>query len=373
MRWYVTILLSICLVIPANAFAQKEDKDAPPPMVKVAEVQLRNANTPNKYVGHVEARTSINLRARVDGYLAQVNFEEGTFVEKGQRLYTIEQGPYQARVASAQAKVAQAEADVFKSQNRLKRLQSAQSQSVPQTDMDDAKAAVDMAKGRLQEAEANLQTARINLNYTTIEAPISGRVGKSFFKEGDLVDPSSGPLAEVVSMDPIRVQFSVNEREVGALHQAVNSADSKTKNGTLPLRLQFTDKTTYPHNGTMEFMDNKMDPDTGTISAWASFANPDGRLIPGEYVNVLLPSGPPQKRPSVPQVAVQQDSDGAFVFVVDDESTVRKRQITTGESVADAFIVNSGLSTGERVVVEGVQKVAPGKRVTVRNAEIKDN
>ena len=373
MRTAIAIALLASLLLPATGFTQPQGKNAPPPMVKVTPVQLRNANTPNRYVGHVEARTSVSLRARVDGYLAQVNFKEGAYVEKGQLLYTIEQGPYQARVDSAQAKVAQAEADVFKSQTRLKRLQAAQSQSVPQTDMDDAKAAVDMAKARLQEAKANLQTARINLNYTTIEAPISGRVGKSFFKEGDLVAPSSGPLAEVVSMDPIRVQFSVNEREVGALHQAVKSTGDKTKTGTAPLRLQFTDKTTYPHNGTMEFMDNKMDPDTGTIAAWASFANPEGRLIPGEYVNVVVPSGPPQQRPSVPQVAVQRDGDGAFVFVVDAKNTVRKRQITIGESVADTFIVTSGLSTGERVVTEGIQKVAPGKRVTIRNAEQKDN
>ena len=373
MRWYATILLSICLLIPTNAFAQGKRGDAPPPMVQVAEVQLQNANIPNKYVGHVEARTSVNLRARVDGYLAEVNFKEGAYVEKGQLLYTIEQGPYQARVSSAQAKVAQAEAELFKARTRLKRLQAAQSQSVPQTDMDDAKAAVDMAQGRLQEAQANLQTARIDLDYTTIESPLNGRIGKSFFKEGDLVAPSSGALAEVVSIDPIRVQFSVNEREVGTLHQALASAKVSTKNDPLPLRLQFTGKTTYPHNGTMEFMDNTMDPGTGTIAAWASFPNPDGRLIPGEYVNVLLPSGPPQQRPAVPQVAVQQDRDGAFVFVVDAEDKVHKRQITTGASVENDFIVTSGLSTGERVVVEGIQKVAPGKRVTIRNAEKKDN
>ncbi len=321
----------------------------------------------------MEAIVSIDLRARVEGYLEKVNFLEGSLVQEGQLLYVIEQPPYQARLASAQAKLAQAEADLFKTETRLRRLRSAQPESVPQTDLDDAKAAKDLARGKLLEAKANLELAEIDLDYTTIEAPLQGRIGKSFYKKGDLIGLSAGPLAEIVSMDPIRVVFSVSEKKIDLIQKAFIDTKDKADDPMLAVQIKFSDKSTYSQKGGIAFIDNRIDPDTGTIAVWARFDNPDGRLVPGEYVNVFVQTAQPDMQPAVPQVAMQRDRQGEFVFVVDQNNQVEKRRIQTGKIIGDKFIVRSGLGTGEKVIVQGIQKVVPGMRVKLSTEKEKEN
>lgn len=353
----------ICYAGPSN------DSNSPPPMVKVEEISLENANEPEKYIGHVEAIESVDLRARVEGYLQKVNFQEGSLVQEGQLLYVIEQFPYKARVDAAKAKVIQTEADLFKTENRLRRLRSAQPESVPQTELDDAKAAKGLSQGKLEEAKANLNMAQIDLDYTTIEAPIKGRIGKSFYKKGDLVSPSSGVLAEIVRIDPIRVVFSLREKEVDLMQKAIADAKSKTGKDHLEVQIKFQDQSIYEKKGRIDFIDNKMDPDTGTIAVWARFDNPKGRLIPGEYVNVFLQSAQPDMQPVVSQMAVQRDKQGDFVYVVAQNKQVEKRRIETGKSLENKFIVKSGLDKGESVIVQGIQKVSPGMRVKTETEE----
>ncbi|MGM0642981.1 MAG: efflux RND transporter periplasmic adaptor subunit [Thermodesulfobacteriota bacterium] len=374
MRVFASIMV-FCLILFPAADVPAEGKNAgqaPPPMVGTAQVAMKNADRPEKFVGHVEAVTSVNLQARVEGYIEKVNFEEGAFVKEGQLLYRIEQKPYKARVASAKAKKAQAEANLYKAETRLQRLQSARSESVPQTDLDDAKAVRDLAVAQLQEARANLELAEIDLGYTTVEAPIKGRVGKSFYKKGDLIQPSSGPLSEIVSMDPVRVVFSVSENRAGMIRKAFADADSPADKRFLTIRLRLADNTLYPEKGAIAFVDNRMDPDTGTIAVRAEFDNPDGLLVPGQYVRVLFSSVKPDMQPAVPQVAVQRDRNGAFVFVLDAENRVEKREIRTGKTAGEHFIVQSGLDREDTVIVRGLQKVRPGMSVKVENKHGKD-
>ncbi len=375
MRAFLSILLVYFTVYPAAGAAAPGDKGgkALSPLVKTAAVVMKDANRPEKYVGHVEAIESIDLQARVEGYLEKVNFKEGSFVEEGELLYVIEQPPYKARVESAEAKVIEAEADLFKAETRLRRLRSAQPESVPKTELDDAKAARDMARGRLEEARANLELARIDYDYTTVEAPISGRVGKSFFKKGDLVSPSSRPLAEIVSVNPIRVVFSVSEKQTGIIRKAFEDAENRSESDVLKVRLEFPDKTEYSRKGSIEFIDNRMDPDTGTIAVWAGFDNPKGRLVPGEYVNVFLQPAKPDMQPAVSQTAVQRDREGDFVFVVNKESRVEKRRIETGGLIENKFIVKKGLSKGENVIIQGIQKVSPGMKVKTSSEQKEDS
>lgn len=375
MRAFLSIVLVCSLMLPAAGSAAQGDqgKKAPPPLVEVETVTLRNANKPEKYVGHVEAIVSVDLQARVEGYLQKVNFREGAFVEEGQLLYVIEQPPYKARVASADARLTQARANLFKTETRLRRLRSAQPESVPQTDLDDAKAARDLARGQLEEARANLELAQIDLDYTTIEAPMDGRIGKSFYKKGDLVGPASKPLAEIVSVDPIRVVFSVSEKQVDIIQKAFIDAKSEEGKGGLKVHLEFPNKTEFAKTGRIAFIDNKMDPDTGTIAVWARFDNPAGRLVPGEYVNVFVRSAEPDMKPGVLQRAVQTDREGDFVYVVDEASRVEKRRIRTGPTLEDRFIIKSGLDKGERVIIQGLQKVRPGMKVQTRGSVGKED
>ncbi len=371
MRAFWPVLLIYCVMLPAVALAAPDDKgnSAPPPLVEVETVGLKNANRPEKYVGHVEAVVSVDLQARVEGYLQKVNFREGAFVREDQLLYVIEQPPYKARVASAEARVTQAKANLFKAESRLRRLRSAQPESVPQTDLDDARAARDLAKGQLEEAKANLELAEIDLDYTTIEAPMEGRIGKSFFKKGDVVSPSSRPLAEIVSVDPIRVVFSVSEKQTDIIQKAYTDATTPADKGTLNVHIKFPNQASYSQKGRIEFIDNKMDPDTGTIAVWARFDNPLGKLVPGEYVNVFLETTKPNMQPAISQIAVQRDREGNFVFVVDKNNQVEKRRIETGALIGNNFIVKAGLSEGERIIVQGLQKVSPGMSIKTRTNE----
>ncbi len=361
------------VLLPLLATAAPQQEQGPKPVVGVAAATLQDANLPKKYIGHVEAIESIDLRARVDGYLEQINFAEGSSVKKGQVLYIIEQAPYKARVAAAKASVAQAEADLFKTQTKLNRLRSAGAGSIPQTDMDDAKAAYDLAQARLLEAQANQQLAEINLGYTTIKAPLDGRIGKSFYKEGDLITSASGSMAEIVSVDPIRVLFSVNERQTDTIRKAAIDAGAPTAKPSLKIRISTTDGEEYPRTGRVEFIDNKMDTSTGTIAIWSIFDNPHEHLLPGAYVNVFLTPATPLMQISIPQGALQRDKDGAFVLVVDSNSKIEKRKIQTGKASGRDLFVTSGLTQGELVVYEGIQKVTPGTEVNIQLKENKDN
>lgn len=370
-----TFLVSctILALLPLAATAVPQQGQGPKPVVGVAAATLQDANLPKKYIGHVEALESIALKARVDGYLEQVNFAEGSVVKKGQVLYVIEQAPYIARVAAAKAIVAQADADLFKAQTKLKRLRTAGAGSVPQTDMDDAKAAYDLAQARLLEAQANQQLAEIDLGYTTMKAPLDGRIGKSFYKKGDLITSASGSMAEVVSIDPIRVLFSVSERQTETIRKAATDASKPVAEPSLEVRVSTTDGEEYPHTGRVEFIDNKMDSSTGTLAIWATFANPQGELLPGAYVNVFLTPATPVLQIAIPQAALQRDKEGAFVLVVDNNSKIEKRKVQAGKTSGRNLFVISGLTPGELVVYEGIQKVVPGAEVNIQLKENKDN
>lgn len=375
MRVFLSILLICSMMLPAAGLAAPSNKGekAPPPLVEVETVTLKDTNQPKKYIGHVEAIVSVDLQARVEGYLQKVNFQEGAFVEEGQLLYVIEQPPYNSRVASARARVTQAKANLFKTETRLRRLRSAHPESVPQTDLDDAKAARNLAQGQLEEALANLDLAQIDLDYTTIEAPMDGRIGKSFYKKGDLVSSASGPLAEIVSVDPIRVVFSVSEKQIDIIQKAFIDARTEKNKDVLKVRLKFPDRTEYAQDGRIAFIDNKMDPSTGTIAVWARFDNPNGRLVPGEYVNVFVRSAEPDMKFAIPRRAVQADRKGDFVYVVDDTNTVKKRWIHTGPVLENRFVVKSGLDEGERIIIQGLQKVQPDMKVQTRSTEDKED
>ncbi|WP_052464529.1 efflux RND transporter periplasmic adaptor subunit [Geoalkalibacter subterraneus] len=366
--------IALLLISSGTTHAAPQRGNGPKPVVGTMKVTERDANIPEKYIGHVEAVESIDLKARVSGYLEQVNFSEGSTVKKGQVLYVIEQAPYKAQVAAAKASLAAAEADLFKARTKLNRMRSAEAGSIPQTDMDDATAAYDLAQARVLEAQARQQIAEIDLGYTTIKSPLTGRIGKSYFKRGDLISSSSGSLlAEVVSIDPMRVLFSINERQGEIIRQAAQDAANKGEAPGLKIRIFTTSGSEYPHTGRVEFMDNKMDPSTGTIAIWAQFPNPEGHLVPGEYVDVALRPEEPRMELTIPQAALQRDRDGAFVFVVDKDSKIEKRRISVGVSIGKQIFVTSGLELGEQVVFEGIQKVTPGAEVDVQLKEDKDN
>lgn len=361
--WALGLAAFFCLGISPGYAAPPGPGREGPVTVGVVPVTVRDVNPAMEYVGHVEAIQAVDIRARVEGFLQEVRFREGSQVRSGDVLYVIEQEPYKARVDASKAQLAQAEAALDRAERYLKRLQAARAESIPATDMDNAIAARAEAAARLQAAKAQLAIDHIQLAYTVVSSPIAGRIGKTAYTVGNLVNPASGVLARVVQEDPIRVVYAVSENDMVAVRSAIREASSGAKNRLLVPSLRLADGTLYAHVGSVEFVDNRVDPGTGTIAVRAVFPNPEGVLIPGQYVTVLVKNREPKLLPVVPQSAVLVDQKGKYVLTVDQAGQVVARPVTLGPAVGTAWAVTSGLTEGERVIVQGIQKVRPGQTV----------
>ena len=358
------LLLALFLAIAKPSVVSA--RNTPPPVVTVMTVTEHEVNPAKTYVGRVEAIQAVDLRARVQGYLEQVKFKEGTDVRAGDLLYVIEQVPYKSRVDEERAKVDEARATLKDARQYLQRLKTVQSGGVSETDMETAVNKELRAAAALDEAKANLEQARIDLGYTTIKAPIGGRIGKTSLTRGNLVGPDSGSLARIVQLHPIRVVYSVSENHLAKTGrpEKKNVLEEPETDACPPVpMIRMPDGKMYPLEGRLDFVDNQVDPDTGTIAVRAVFDNPKGFLLPGQYVNVLVTCRNGKHFPLVSQSAVQVDRKGRYVFVVDDQMHVQQRRIETGAAIGADWVVHSGLAVGERVIIQGVQKVTPGQTV----------
>ncbi|MDY6986618.1 MAG: efflux RND transporter periplasmic adaptor subunit [Thermodesulfobacteriota bacterium] len=343
----------------------------PPPVVTVTTVTERDVNPPAEFVGRIEAVQSVDLRARVQGYLEEILFEEGAFVKAGDLLYVIEQAPYKAQVNVNKAKVAKAGATHTEAELYRKRVQAARSGAVSATDIDTAVSNESQARAALQEAEATLEQSELDLSYTTVEAPINGIIGRTAFTQGNFVGPNSGALARIVLMDPIRVVFSISENRLPEMQKKRLSTPIEELKDSRIIRLRLPNGEVYPVPGRPDFMDNQVDSATGTIAFRAVFDNPDDYLVPGQYVTVLLSMSKAKKMPAVPQAAVLEDREGRYVFVVDGENRVVQRRISTDAAMETYWAVEEGVVPGETVIVSGIQKVRPGQIVTPTPAKVR--
>jgi RND family efflux transporter MFP subunit len=343
--------------------------DVPPPLVTVAKVTEQDVNPPAEYVGHVQAVQTVDLRARIEGFLEQVKFREGSDVRAGDLLYVIEKAPYQAKVDADTATVTQATATFTKARQYLERVRTVRSGGVSATDIDDAVAEELRARAQLEQAKANLDRSRLDLGYTMVKAPISGRIGRTAYTQGNLVNPASGPLARIVQIDPIRVVYSISENDLVAIKTALKDAGSAKNHPMLAPRIKLPGSQVLNTAGQIDFVDNTVDPDTGTIAVWALFDNPDGTLLPGQYVTVLVARSRPEVMTVVPQSAVLEDHDGRYVLVVSDQNQVTMRRVKTGPVVGINWAIKSGVAVNESVIIEGVQKVQPGQLVKTALAD----
>lgn len=361
-RWAYRVLVALALVTLAGVPAHAQPA-VPAPAVVVAPVELREVGLSARYIGRVEAIQNVDVRARVEGFVEQVAFQEGDDVHAGQLLFRIEKAPYEAALASAKAQVAKAHAALKEAEANFER-QAQLNQRGFQTRavLEQATAQRDTAAAELQNAQAAVATAQLNLDYTTIESPIDGRIGKAAFTKGNLVDTGAGALATVIELDPIRVVFSVADRDVVSLRQRTGKDQEKLNQLFVP-RLRLSNGSEYLQAGSIEFVDNRVDPTTGTLAVWARFANPKELLLPGQFVDVLVHATDPDRRPVVPVTAVQQDKNGKFVLVVGSDDVVTERRIAATRQSGQDWIVQSGLEPGELVIVEGVQKARPGAKV----------
>ena len=360
------LLSSIAVAAPAAKGKKNKVKSRPAPLVVVAEIAEKDVVPAREYVGHVEAIQKVDLRARVEGFLEEVRFHDGDFVKAGQLLYVIEQTNYQARVAEAEAGVEQARAELVRAERHLKRLRAAGPESVRATDIDSAEAAELAARASLAAAEAGLTLARLDLDYTRITAPISGRIGRTAYTRGNLVNLASGPLNRIVQVDPIWVVYSVSENDVAAIMTALHDSGKRSRSRQLRPQLRLGNGALLPETGRVVFVDNQVDPRTGTITVRAQFKNHSGRLIPGQYVTVLVKSASARVLPVVPQSAVLVSKQGRYVLAVNEKGQAVTRPIEIGPQVGPFWAVTKGLQKGDKIIVQGIQKVRPGQVVRVK-------
>ncbi len=338
---------------------------APPPSVTVAPTLRTRLPDQRERVGQVRAVEDVELRARVSGFLEERRFEEGSLVAQGDLLFVIERAPYQAEVRRAEAELARTRAALQKAALDLRRTRGLREQGVAsQAALDAAVSAEAEARAETLAADARLSQARLDLAYTEIHAPIAGRIGSAAYDVGDLVEPDSGPLATVVSMDPIHVTWQVPEQTILEFRRA-NLIRRQDRQPTLEVKasLRLADGEIYEYRGLWDFLDNRVDPTTGTQTARAVFPNPYGLLVPGQYAFVIVEVGEPRETLVVPQPAVQEDQSGRFVLVVGDGDEVAMRRVTMGSRQGIYWEVREGLSEGERVIYQGVQKARPGMKV----------
>lgn len=347
----------------------KQAVEAPPPGVLVAKVARRQISETIEYIGRTVAVNDVSLRAQVEGYLQERKFEEGQDVERGTELFVIDPALYEAGVAAAEGAVAQANAAVVRADKDFKRYQTLiKKQSVSQQQLDEAESDKLQASANLKSAEAKLQKARIDLSHTVIKAPINGRIGRAKASVGNLVTPQTGELARLVELDPIYANFSVSERDVIAAKRRTQQGEGEIDVSRIEVRLRLPDGSPYEHVGRLDFIDNVVDRNTGSVVLRARFDNPKQLLVPGLYVSTVLGRQETTDKLVIPQASVQEDQAGVFVMVVGPESKVEQRRIETGETFAGELVVKSGLEPDEQVIVEGIQKVRPGLVVDAKLA-----
>ena len=331
---------------------------APPPAVSVVAVNLEPIGAVHEFAGRTGANETVELRARVEGYLQSSSFTEGSMVKKGQKLFTIDPAPFEAALAQAKAGLASAKAEAARAKSDLTRGRELSPKGfISRSDLDTLTAAEATAKASVASAEAQLKSAQINLSYTTIYAPFSGLIGKETYSVGSLVGSSTQALAELINIDPIYVNFQANEKLLLQYHQSVPSIEKASNAYSITLKLP--NNQIYGQHGTLNFADVKVDETTGTVDIRAEFPNPTRQLLPGMYVTIRIESTQKTEMPLIPQFAVQENQQGRFVLVVTADNKVESRNVTLGRRIGPMWAVESGLKEGEQIIVSGLQKVRP--------------
>jgi membrane fusion protein (multidrug efflux system) len=341
-------------------------QDRPPPEVVVASVISQTVPIVGDYVARTEARQTVEIRARVGGFLEKVLFQEGSQVKAGQLLFVIDQRPYKATLQEARAALAQAQAALRQARKDVARQRpQVAEEAAPQVDLDNAESAEEQAGAANDRSKAVIARAELDLNFTEIRAPITGIIGKEEIAVGNLVSRDQTLLATISSWDPMRVVFSISEADY--LRRAKMFEAGKpfpAKQSAAPFELIMADNTIYPLRGELSFVDPTLNLTTGTLNVYVSFPNPNRLLRPGLFGRIQVVLEQRSDTLLVPQRAVQITQGVQSVLVVGSDNKVALRTVALGGRYQDYFIVNEGLHAGERVVVEGLQRAVPGGTVT---------
>lgn len=368
--WYVSQIYAnrqAAKAAAAQAAQQQAMMMGRPVTVETTKAAKRAMNPPQEFMGHVEPIEKTDLRAQIDGTIAEVAFTEGSMVKAGDLLFLIDPRVYEARVAQAKAALEKAKASSENADRYYARISAVDKRSVTEAEIDQAYATMLEARAAIAQCEADLKSAEINLGYTRITAPISGRIGKSLLKKGDYVAPSMGSLARIVQTDPVRVVFSIPDKE---LLQGRRVIEEHGKIEAIRAQLRLADGSIYEHDGESDFVSNEIDSATATLAIRYRFANPNQFLVSNGYVTVLLSEAEPKEIIAVPTGAVLANATGDYVYLNVNGTAVR-RIVKLGETQGGYIAILEGLSEGEEVITEGVVNVSDGAKLNVVNPAVK--
>ncbi len=368
------LLLPVALIVSgcgpdgddASTAAQQQPQVVP---VGVIEAQLSPVNLGESFVGRIEAVQKVEVRARVTGFIEARLFEEGQTVEVGTPLFRIERETYEALVEQRRADLAAAEAAAENARAQLRRAETlVERGNIARATVDERRAAAQTAEASILQARAALRQAEIDLAYTEIRAPIRGRIGRAHYDIGDLVGPNSDPLTEIISQDPIYVLFPVSQSRLARAER--EAAERGVDASAFTVRIRFQDGSEYPYAGQVDFVGISVERGTDTVPVRAVLPNPDGWLRDGQFVQVRVERAEAEQAIIIPQSAIQADQQGVFVLAVTPENRVEVRRIQTGETLdRGRTTVVSGLRPGDRIIVQGLQRVRPDTPVDPRPVE----
>ncbi len=360
--------LAICCALVLHSCSKESEKQvAAPPTIQVIEVIQKDVPIYQEFVGQAYGLLDIPIRARVEGFLEEIHFKEGFGVKKGQLLYTIDSQPFQAEVAEKKSKLAEAKTMLVNAQNELARYKPlAKINAVSKSDLDAVQASKDAAESGVNAAEANLELALINLSYTKIKSPINGLIGKTEARVGEFVGKTPNPviLNTVSRIDRIRVQFFLTESQYIILARNYLQEQNIKAEEVRNLELILSDGSIYSEKGKVDFLDRNVDTSTGSLLVQASFPNPNKILRPGMFAKVKVEMEIIKAALLVPQRCVMELQGQYSLYVVDDNNTVQSRQVVVSETIGDLWLIKEGLNAGDKVVIDGLQKVGTGVVIT---------
>jgi RND family efflux transporter MFP subunit len=363
-------LLSVALAGLLAACGQSQQAAAPPdPVVTVAHPTRKTVVEQDEYVGRFVAIDSVEVRARVSGYLDEVNFTDGQMVKQGDLLFTIDKRPFQTSLDQASANLAQARANLAFAEADLARgAQLVRDKTITEQTFDQRTQAKRVAEAAVAAQEAAVRQARLDLSFTELRAPVDGRIGDRRVSPGNLVTGGTGGnttmLASIVSIDPIRFEFTFDEASYIRYERlARGGKDMASREGSALVSLRLIDEPDYTHQARMDFVDNVIDRSSGTIRGRAVLANPQGVFTPGMFGRVRVPASPPYTALLVPDAVIGTEQARKYVLVVDGENMVRQKYVTLGQLSGDRRVIKDGITADDRVVVNGLMRARAGIKV----------
>ncbi len=370
----LTVVLAAIVLSACNSQPPGGGQAPPPPQVTVTTPEQRDITDWDEFTARIAAVEAVEVRARVSGYLESVDFTDGETVEQGQLLFVVDPRPFEAAVAQAEAVLNQAQVSAQLADNDLERAQDLfNSRAISEEEFDARTQNVQSARSAVKAAEAALTQTRLDLEFTRIKAPISGRTSRALVTRGNLISGGQSNatlLTTIVSRDPVYAYFTAAEDAYLKYQRLAQSGDRPSSRvAPNPLRLKVSDEDGFVHVGAMDFVDNVVDPSTGTIEGRGIFPNPDGILIPGLFAKVQLQGKGPYPALLIPDTAIGTDQSRQFVYIVDGENKVSQQVITPGRLTEDGLrVVEAGLTAETRFILTGLQRVRPGMVVAPSTA-----